>query len=437
MKKKVYIAMSADIIHPGHLNIIRTGAKYGEVIIGLLTDKAIASYKRLPYLNFEQRKIILENIVGVSKIIPQETLDYEPNLRKIKPDYVVHGDDWKEGVQSWVREKVIRILAEWGGELIELKYTPGISSTKLNKAIREIGITPEVRMRRLKRLIDAKDIVRTIEAHNGISALIVENTTVEKDGMKKEFDAIWLSSLTISTAKGKPDIGYVDLTSRISTLQDILEITTKPIIYDGDSGGFVEHFVFMVRTLERLGVSAVIIEDKLGLKKNSLLGPECGQSQDSIENFMYKIRAGKKARVTDDFMIFARIESLILGSGQDDAIERAQAYIEAGADGIMIHSNKKDPAEIFEFCRRYAKLRRQKPLVVVPSTYPQVTEEQLKEIGVKIVIYANHLLRSAYPAMRETVKSILYHGRALEVEDKLMSIKEIITKIPVWRIEDD
>lgn len=428
--KKVYVAMSADIIHPGHLNIIHEAARLGEVTVGLLTDSAIASYKRLPYLTFEDRKMVVENLVGVKKVILQETLDYVPNLKKLKPDYVVHGDDWKVGVQSRIRQRVIDTLAEWGGKLVEPKYTPGISSTKLNTAIREIGTTPEIRMKRLARLVNAKKIVRIIEVHNGLSGLIAENTTVEKNAIKYEFDGMWLSSLTDSTTKGKPDIECVDLTSRVTTVNNILEVTTKPIIYDGDSGGLAEHFIFMVRTLERLGVSAVIIEDKVGLKKNSLFGTEGGQCQDSIEHFSNKIDCGKRARITSDFMIIARIESLIMKAGQKDAIERAKAYINAGADGIMIHSRENNPDEIFQFCERYAKLKKTAPLVVAPSTYSQVTEEQLADFGVNIAIYANHLLRSAYPAMANCAKLILASGRAKEADEFCMPIKDIITLIP-------
>lgn len=428
--KTVYVAMSADLIHPGHLNIIRNARRLGDVIIGLLTDSAIASYKRLPCLTYEQRKAVVENIVGVKKVVPQRTLDYVPNLRKLKPDYVVHGDDWRTGVQREIRARVIAILKQWGGKLVEPKYTLGVSSTMLNAAVREIGITPEVRMGTLRRLLSAKRLVRIIEAHNGLSGLVAENVKVVTDGYEKEFDGMWLSSLTDSTAKGKPDIECVDLTSRTNTLNDILEVTTKPIIYDGDSGGITEHFVFMVRTLERLGVSAVIIEDKKGLKQNSLLENNGGQKQESIEYFCNKIKLGKRARVTDDFMVIARIESLILGAGSDDALARAKAYIEAGADAIMIHSKKRTPGEIFDFCRIYSKLNNRVPLVAVPSTYPDVTEQELSDADVRIVIYANQLLRSAYPAMVRVAKSILQNERAQEAEMECMSINGILTLIP-------
>ena len=423
--------MSADLVHPGHINIIKTAADYGIVIVGVLTDRAIASYKRLPYMNFEQRKQIVENIKGVDRVVPQETLDYVPNLRMLKPDYVVHGDDWKEGVQSETRQRVIDTLAEWGGTLIEPPYTSGISSTQLNKALREVGTTPDLRRARLRRLLNAKSIVRAMEAHSGLSGLIVENCRVLTENTEREFDAIWLSSLTDSTCKGKPDIECVDLTSRLHTVNDILEVTTKPIIYDGDSGGLPDHFVFTVRTLERLGVSAILIEDKTGRKQNSLLDEGNVQPQETIANMCEKIKAGKKAQVTTEFMVIARCESLITGAGQKDALERVQAYVQAGADGILIHSKSENPDEIFIFCDDYRQLPLENPvpLVVAPSTYSQVTEKELEEHGVRIIIYANQLLRSAYPAMWKTAESILLHGRAGESEDICIAIKEILTLI--------
>ena len=363
-------------------------------------------------------------------MISQETLDYFPNLIKLKPDYVVHGDDWKTGVQQETRERVIQALARWGRELVEIPYTEGISSTKLNNVLKEIGTTPQIRMKRLRRLLGSKPLVRIMEAHNGLTGLIVENTNVRVDEQSNEFDGIWLSSLTDSVAKGKPDIEVVDLTSRLNTLNNILEVTTKPIIYDGDSGGLSEHFVFLVKSLERLGVSAVIIEDKIGLKKNSLFGTDVPQTQDSVESVTDKISKGKNARVTDDFMIITRIESLILGKGLKDALKRAEAYIDSGADGIMIHSNRENPEEILSFCREYKSFPKKAPLVVVPSTYNQITEDELVRAGVNIVIYANHLLRSAYPAMKTVAQSILKNSRSFEASENCISIKDIITLIP-------
>jgi phosphoenolpyruvate phosphomutase / 2-hydroxyethylphosphonate cytidylyltransferase len=430
-EKIVYIGMSADLIHRGHLNIIKEGQKLGRVIIGLLTDEAIANYKRLPLIAFAERKTIVENLKGVDEVIPQETLDYVPNIMKIKPNFVVHGDDWKTGIQKAVRQQVIDTLAGWGGKLVEPKYTAGISSTDLISAIKARGITPGRRMKTLRRLINIKPIVRILEAHNGITGLIVEKTSVVKDGKKKEFDGIWESSLTDSTAKGKPDTELVDFSSRFSTIEEILEVTTKPIIVDGDTGGRIEHFKFRVKTLERLGVSAIIIEDKVGPKRNSLFGTDVEQHQDSIENFSNKITEGKKSLVTEDFMIIARIESLILKNGIKDALQRAKAYIIAGADGIMIHSKEKDGKEIVEFCKKYKKIENKVPLVVVPSAYAQVTEDTLQKLGVNVVIYANHLIRSAYPAMVKTAENILENGRSKEASDNFcMSIKEILTLIP-------
>ena len=429
--KTVYVAMSADIIHPGHLNIIREASRLGEVTVGVLTDAAIASYKRLPYMNYEQRSQVVVSLKGVARVIPQTTLDYIPNLLRLKPDYVVHGTDWRTGVQAKTRQRVIDTLATWGGELIEPTYTEGISSTQLNKAIREVGVTPDIRRVRLHRLLAAKPIVRVMEAHSGLSGLIVENARVRKDNRTFEFDAMWLSSLTDSTSKGKPDIECVDVTSRLRTVNDILEVTTKPIIYDGDSGGLPEHFVFLVRSLERLGVSAVIIEDKMGLKQNSLFTDGYSQPQAPVEDFCQKIKTGKQAQVTDDFMVIARCESLICGAGEDDAIARCRAYVDAGADGIMIHSKKDEPSEVFSWLRRFrAEVSESVPVIVVPTTYCQVTEDELAAAGANVVIYANHLLRSAYPAMMKTAERILLDGRSLEASrDYCMAIKDIITLI--------
>jgi len=427
---KVYMAMSADIVHQGHLNVINEARNLGDVIVGLHTDDVIRGYWRNPIMKYDERKEVIENIKGVIEVIPQDTLDQVSNILKVRPDYVVHGDDWKEGQQKELRENVINALNTYGGNLIEVPYTKGVSISKLDQDLMEIGITPQMRMKSLKERIYSKKPVRILEAHNGLTGLIVEKTKVEKDGKVREFDGMWISSLCDSTAKGKPDIELVDLTSRLNTINDILEVTTKPIIVDGDTGGQIEHFVYTVKTLERLGVSAIIIEDKTGLKKNSLFGTEVKQTQDTIGHFCEKIRAGREARVTSDFMIISRIESLIAKAGMDDAIKRAEAYIEAGTDGIMIHSKEKDGTEIIEFCEKYAKLERRVPLIVVPTSYNFMKEEQLVELGVSVIIYANHLIRSAYPAMVNTAKSILENERSKEASENCMPIKEILTLIP-------
>ena len=427
---KVYMAMSADIVHQGHLNVINQARNLGDVIVGLHTDDVIRGYWRNPIMKYDERKEVIENIKGVIEVIPQDTLDQVSNILKVRPEYVVHGDDWKEGQQKELRDKVINALNTYGGQLVEVPYTKGVSISKLDQELMEIGITPQMRMKSLKELIYSKKPVRILEAHNGLTGLIVEKTKVEKDGKVREFDGMWISSLCDSTAKGKPDIELVDLTSRLNTINDILEVTTKPIIVDGDTGGQIEHFVYTVKTLERLGVSAIIIEDKTGLKKNSLFGTDVKQTQDTIGHFCEKIRAGREARVTSDFMIISRIESLIAKAGMDDAIKRAEAYIEAGTDGIMIHSKEKDGTEIIEFCEKYAKLERRVPLIVVPTSYNFMKEEQLVELGVSVIIYANHLIRSAYPAMVNTAKSILENERSKEASENCMPIKEILTLIP-------
>jgi len=422
--------MSADLVHPGHINILREAAKFGEVTVGLLTDKAIASYKRLPYMNFDQRKEVIENIKGVANVVTQDTLDYRTNLEKIRPDIVVHGDDWKEGVQIKVREQVIETLNQWGGKLVEINYTKGISSTQMNNSLMDIGVTADVRRSRLRRLIDAKPIVKILEVHNALSGLIAENTIVDKDGVDVSFDGVWSSSLTDSTAKGKPDIEAIDMTSRINIVNEVFEVTTKPMIFDADTGGRTEHFEFTVKSLDRTGISAVVIEDKTGLKKNSLFGNDVKQTQDSIDNFCNKIRVGKAAQISDDFMIIARIESLILEAGMEDALIRAGAYINSGADGIMIHSRHKDPAEIIEFMKEFRAVDNVTPVVVVPTSFNSVTVEEFEDMGVNIVITANHMLRSAYPAMLKVAKSVLKNGRSLEAEPDCMSIKEILEFIP-------
>lgn len=429
-KDLVYVPMVGDHIHHGHINIIKVAKQYGRVVVGLMTDQAAASYKRLPLLDFEQRLEIVKNLKGVDEVITQNEFDYVPNIKKYKPKYFVHGSDWKTGVQQKARERVIEEMKLLNGCVIEPEYTKDISSTSMINSIIEKGVTPEFRLKRFRRLIENKPLIRGIDVHNGLTGLIAEQISIDNDGVKKEFDFFWLSSLTDSTAKGKPDIELVDSTSRLNTIHDILEITTKPILFDADTGGIQEHFIYLVKTLERLGVSACVIEDKKGLKKNSLFGTEVKQEQESIEVFSEKISAGKAALSGKDFMIIARIESLILEQGMDDAIRRAEAYIKAGADGIMIHSRKKEPGEIITFCEIYNKLKNRLPLVVVPSSYNKIFEKELKDIGANVVIYANHLLRSAYPAMTKTATSILKNERSLECDNDIMSIKEILNLIP-------
>jgi len=431
MAKTVYLGMIGDIMHPGLINIINEGAKYGDVMIGLFTDKAIATHKRLPYLTYEQRKNVIENIKGVSSIVPQDEWSYVPNLLKYKPDYIIHGDDWLLGPDKYIRDEVFKVMEKLGGEVIEIPYTKGISASSLKEEIDSLGVTPQARLSSLRRLISAKPIVRILESHNGLTGLIAEHTSVEVNGQHREFDGMWASSLTDSTSKGKPDIEAVDLTTRLHDLNDTLEVTTKPVIYDGDTGGKLEHFVFTVRTLERLGISAVIIEDKVGLKQNSLFGTDAIQTQDTIEGFCNKIKAGKDAQITRDFMIISRCESLIAGKPVDDALERCHAYVAAGADGVMIHSKNKSGDDIKEFCQRFREKDVHTPIVAVPTTYNQFTEEELAEWGINVVIYANHMLRSAYPAMVKCAERILETSRSLEASDEYcMPIKQILNLIP-------
>lgn len=428
--KTVYVGMTGDIIHPGIINIVKEGAKLGELWVGLLTDSAVAAHKRLPFLTYEQRKTVVENLKGVSRVVPQEEWSYAPNLKTYRPDIIIHGDDWKSGPLRKVREEVYAVMAEQGGEVVEIPYTQGINSSSMHQARVSIGTTPDIRLKTLRRLIEVKPIIRIMEAHSGLSSLIVEHLEIPGEAEIRRFDGMWASSLTDSVSKGKPDIEAVDLTTRLHGLTDILECTSKPIIFDGDTGGKPEHFVFTVRTLERNGVSGVIIEDKAGLKKNSLFGTEVAQELAEIPEFCEKISAGKRAQITGEFMIIARLESLIAGGTVRDALERAGAYVQAGADGIMIHSKEKSGLDVKEFCETFRRDHAHIPLALVPTTYNHCTEQELASWGARVIIYANHLLRASYPAMMKAAELILKHERSLEADPYCMPIREILELIP-------
>lgn len=427
--KKVYTCFCTDIIHEGHINILREAKKLGTVTVGVLADSAMVRFNRFPTVSIDERVQIVKDTGLVDEVIIQNTIMYDEVFETVKPDVVIHGDNWCEGPEKAIRDNVLKNIERCGGELVEISYTYNDAVKKIDDRMKEKLAMPEFRRKRLRQLIDMCPVVKTIEVHSGLTGLIAEKTVVENNGELDQFDAMWISSLCDSTAKGKPDIELVDMSSRIRTIDDVMDVTTKPIILDGDTGGLIEHFVYNVRTLERMGVSAVIIEDKTGLKKNSLFGTEVEQTQDSIENFSAKIRAGKNAQRTEEFMIIARIESLILERGMDDALTRAFAFVEAGADGIMIHSRKKSPDEIVEFCKKFREKDTKTPIVVVPTSFNSITEEELAAAGVNIVIYANQLTRSAYPAMQSTAVEILKNHRALEVDSKLMPFKDIIKLI--------
>jgi phosphoenolpyruvate phosphomutase len=430
-KKLVYVPMVADYLHPGHLNILRHAVELGEVMVGLYTDKAVASYKRLPFMNWEQRKEVVESIKGVKYVVPQNEKEYEPNLRKYKPHYMVHGTDWREGPLAKARENAINVMAEWGGEVVEPEYTSGVSSSDFHDKAKNFGVMPQARLSILRRLLDVKPIIRIIESHSAMCAIVAEHAKADIPGEEvRRFDGLWLSSLTDSSVRGKPDTEFVDLTSRVVTVNDILEVSTKPIIYDGDTGSLPEHFAFTVKRLERLGVSAVIIEDKTGAKRNSLLEfTENLHLQEDISAFAYKIRTGKQAQLTNEFMIIARLESLILGKGVEHALERAHAFIEAGADGVMIHSRIAGGKEVFEFCKEYSKFENRRPLVAVPTNYSTVYENELRDAGVNIVIYANQMLRSSFTGMLKAAETILQNGRAYEADHKYISALNLIKLI--------
>ena len=427
--KTAYTCFCTDVIHEGHLNIINEAKKRGRVIIGCLSDAASIRYNKFPTISQEERLRLYRSIEGVDEVVIQNDMLYDDVIKLIKPDYVLHGDNWTDGPEKAIHDHVENLVKAYGGELVDIPYTYNEKVKKIDMQLREKLAMPEYRRKRLRQLLSLTPIVKAMEAHSGLTGLIVEKTVVEHDGRLDQFDAMWISSLCDSTAKGKPDIELVDMTSRFRTIDDITEVTTKPIIFDGDTGGLTEHFVYTVRSLEKMGVSAVIIEDKKGLKKNSLFGTEVKQTQATIEEMSAKIAAGKKAQLTDDFMIIARIESLILEQGMEDALARAHAFVAAGADGIMIHSRRKEPDEILEFCDKFRAENKETPIVVVPSSFNVITEEELAAHGVNIVIYANQLTRSAFPAMQQTAEDILRYHRAKEVDDRLMKIKDIITLI--------
>ena len=428
-KPIVYTCFCTEVIHDGHLNLKKKKKKYGDVVIGVLCDSEMVKYNKFPLKSTEERVKLVESISGVKQVIVQDKIMYDDVVKELRPDYIIHGDNWSEDSMKVIRKNILKVLDEYGGELIEVPYTFNPKVQKIDRQMREKLAMPEIRRKRLKQLLDMVPIVKTIEVHSGLTGLIAEKTVIADEEHIDQFDAMWISSLCDSTEKGKPDIELVDMTSRFRTINDIMEVTTKPIIFDGDTGGIAEHFVYTVRSLERMGVSAVIIEDKIGLKKNSLFGTEVEQTQDEIEHFCEKIAAGKNAQLSDDFMIIARIESLILEQGMDDALKRAFAFRDAGADGIMIHSRRKEPDEILEFCDKFRKEDTKTPIVVVPSSYNTITEDELINHGVNIVIYANQLLRAAFPAMQNAAKSILKHHRAHEIDEELLSIKDIITLI--------
>lgn len=430
MKKKiVYVPFASDILHSGHIKIINSAKKIGRVFIGLLTDQAISEYKKIPFFNFQTRKLIFENLKFVEKVIPQDTLDFRKNLNMLKPNYVIHGDDWKKGILKNTRKNVIKYLKKWNGKLIELKYSKNISSTFIQKKILKNGVDPVVRLKQLRRMLDAKKIVRILESHSALSSSIIENLEIKKNNRLFRFDGMWSSSLTDSTLRAKPDNQSVDYSTRIIALNETLDTTTKPIIFDADNGGRIEHLHFLIKSLERSGVSAVVIEDKIGLKRNSLFKNQKGIKQDSISNFSKKIKLIKNIRISEDFLIAARIESLILGKKVSDALKRAEAYSKAGADLIMIHSKEKTPNEIFEFSNRFKKSKFFKPLIAIPSTYSKTYEKELVKNGVQIVIYANQMLRASYQSMLSTAKTILEKQRAHEVDKSITSIKEILELI--------
>jgi phosphoenolpyruvate phosphomutase len=426
--KTIYVPLAVDILHSAHINILKKAKKYGKVIVGLLTDSAIAEYKKFPLITYNERYKILEGIKYIDQIVEQNNWDYSINIKKYKPNFFIHGDDWKTGIQKNHRKKVINALKKINSKLIEVPFSRNISSSEIKHKMIKLS-SPINRVSKLKRLLNAKKIVRILESHNALTGLIIEKTNIIKNKKIIEFDGMWSSSLTDSATKGLPDNSSLSFSSRISSLNDIMDVTSKPLVFDADNGGQIEHLAFLIRSLERSGVSAIIMEDKVGLKKNSLFKNQTGAKQDKPQLFAKKIKKICNSRQSQDFMVIARIESFILGKGLKDALNRAEVYSKAGADAILIHSKEKTTAEIFSFAKEFKKSKNFIPLVSVPSTYSKVYEKNLIRNGFKLVIYANQLLRAAYPAMQNTAKTILKNKRAFEADKKIIPIKEIINLI--------
>ena len=271
------------------------------------------------------------------------------------------------------------------------------------------------RVSSLKALLKKKNCIRVLEAHSGLSGLVVEQSG---------FDAIWESSLTDSGSKGLPDIELVTMDSRFHSIQQILDITTKPMIVDCDTGGQLEHFSYWVQKLENVGISAIIIEDKAFPKKNSL-DSSAKHILEDVDIFAKKIKYGVAAKRNKDFMIIARLESLIAKHSMQHALLRAEAFIDAGADGIMIHSKSKvGTDEIIDFAKRFRKMS-ELPLVCVPTTYNDIFDKELEKIGFNIVIHANHLLRASLKAMKGAASQIEKEGRSININKRIASVKDI------------
>ncbi len=426
---EVYVSMTMEILHNGHLKILKEARRHGRVTVGLLTDQALENKKALPLLSFEQRREILEALDCVDEVIAQDTWGFDAVLDRHKPKVFVHGDKW-DGPLQGMRERVIAKLESYGGQFVELPYSHEFDTGNIAPQMTAALASPYARQKAFRRLLQSHRLVRLLEAHSPLAALIGENMQVEREGKTLQFDGFWSSSLTDSTEMGLPDIEALDMSRRFQNIDEIFEVTTKPLVMDADTGGKPEHFELRARTMERMGIAAAIIEDKTGLKKNSLLGTDVPQTQATVEQFCEKIQAGIEGQKYNGMMIIARLESLILGKGVDDALMRAEAYVAAGAGAVMIHSKETEPDEVFAFTGQFRQTHPTIPIVVVPSSYNRVMDHELQAHGVKVIIYANHMLRASYKAMDKVARAILANGRTAEIEDDIISIKQILKLIP-------
>ena len=428
--KIIYLGLTADLIHAGHINIINEALKYGQLLIGLITDQAISKEKRLPLLSYFDRKALLLNIKGVKDIVPQEDWDYSINLQKYKPDFFIHGDDWNTSEYKIIKNNCINVLSAYGGKLIEIAHTPNINSDLVVDKIRKLKNVSSLRQNTLKRLLQSKSFIKIIEVHSPMSAMIIDNLKINNERGSNFFDGFWSSSLSDSTLFGRPDIESLDIASRLNMINNIFHATTKPLVMDIDTGGLLEHLEINIKTIEQAGVSAVVIEDKKGLKKNSLFGNEVIQHQEDVKVFQEKIKLINTIKVNDNFLCIARIESLILDKGLEDALHRASSYVDAGADMVLIHSRKKTPDEVFLFANEFKRDHPNIPLACIPTSFYTVTEGLLQDKGFNLSIYANHLIRASYKHMEKIAKSILTYQTSQYIEEDIESVKDILNLIP-------
>jgi len=404
-EKTVYVGMVGDMLHVGHINILKTAARLGRVTVGVLTDRAVVGYKRLPLLAFEDRVRVVESIADVAAVVPQKTLSYVENLRALRPDYVVHGDDWRYGDQvSRARAEVIATLGEWGGELVEVAYTKGISSTAIHRSGAADALFSGTRQGRLRRLLAAKPTLRIVEAHSGLSAKIAAEVR-GPDGATG-FDAVWQSGLTDAIHRGKSDGGAVDRGRRLQAVEEILDAGPLPLIYDGRAAGRPETVFDLTRALDKAGVSALCLGDRSDPDRT---GPEMSPAETVAQ-----IEAVRAACPTGAVMAISRIVVAAPGNGGsgalDRALDRALALLEAGSDAVMFDSAADTAEPILDIAARLRRQRRDVPLFAAQSDRWGAPIHRFENAGIDAVVYETHLLRATVAPMRRAATALLAEG---------------------------